>query len=128
MTRPNPPKAEKAIRDRIEPDRPRAASTQSANGAANLPARQTRDATINQPASHRIALYLFLTSFVIFSFSPVTMLLDTRFQLLTSESLLRDHSVALNRFMIPGLDPHSLPTHPDSEADRPFYQLVRVGG
>ena len=55
------------------------------------------------------------------------MLLDTCFQLLTSESLLRDHSVALNRFMIPGLDPHSLPTHPDLEANRPFYQLVRVG-
>lgn len=101
---------------------------QSTYGAATPHSRQTRDASANQPATHRVTLYLFLASFVVFSVSPVTILMDSQFELLTSESLLRDHSVALNRFMIPGLDPQSLPVHPDSEVDRPFYQLVRVGG
>lgn len=101
---------------------------QSADKAPNRPEKQTCNAPAGQPRSHRTALYLFLVCFTIFDLSPVAMLLDTRFELLTSESLLRHRSVALNRFKIPGLDPHSLPLHPDLEADRSFYQLVRVGG
>ena len=101
---------------------------QSADKVPNLPEKQTCNAPAGQPRSHRTALYLFLVCFTIFDLSPVAMLLDTRFELLTSESLLRHRSVALNRFKIPGLDPRSLPLHPDLEADRSFYQLVRVGG
>lgn len=128
MTGPNRPKAQKVIPGPIEPARSAVPSMQSTYGAATPHSRQTRDASANQPATHRVTLYLFLASFVVFSVSPVTILMDSQFELLTSESLLRDHSVALNRFMIPGLDPQSLPVHPDSEVDRPFYQLVRVGG
>ena len=121
-------KDEKRITDRSEGVPLEDASPQSGSRDPNLREKQSRGVPLSAPPSHRIALYLFLISFVIFSLSPVTMLLDTRFELLTSESLLRNQSVALNRFMIPGLDSQRLPVHPDPEADRPFYQLVRVGG
>ncbi|MGO9060809.1 MAG: hypothetical protein ACLQU2_26020 [Candidatus Binataceae bacterium] len=124
MKRDSRPKDEKWIPDRGK----RAATAQSADKAPNQPDKQACDASADQPRSHRTALYLFLVCFIIFDLSPVAVLLDTRFELLTSESLLRHRSVALNRFKVPGLDPQSLPVHPDLEADLPFYQLVRVGG
>ncbi len=54
--------------------------------------------------------------------------IDSKYSFLVSESILRHHTPVLNGFVIPGLDPQKLPSHPSPAADRPFYQLVRTNG
>jgi hypothetical protein len=76
----------------------------------------------------RLGLALLLLSFVVFIVCPVSELLDTKFSLLTTESLLRNHTPALNGFSITGLDAVHLPAHPDLAEDRDFYQLVQIYG
>ncbi len=76
----------------------------------------------------RVRLLIFFACFVIFSASPVTVLLDSQFARLTTESLLKNHTPSLNRFEIPGLDPAALPARSGLPHPREFYQLVRVQG
>jgi hypothetical protein len=76
----------------------------------------------------RVRLLIFFGCFVIFSASPVTVLLDSQFALLTSEGLLKNRTPALNRFEIPGLDPAKLPARRGLPQPGKFYQLVRVHG
>jgi hypothetical protein len=76
----------------------------------------------------RVRMLIFLGCFVIFSASPVTVLLDSQFALLTTESLLKNHTPSLNRFEIPGLDPSVLPARRGLQQPGMFYQLVRVCG
>lgn len=78
--------------------------------------------------SGRVRLLIFFGCFVIFSASPVTVLLDSQFALLTSESLLKNRTPSLNRFEIPGLDPAALPAQRGLAQPGMFYQLVRVRG
>lgn len=76
----------------------------------------------------RVRLLILFACFGIFSASPVTVLLDSQFALLTTESLLKNHTPSLNRFKIPGLDPAALPTRRGLPQPGEFYQLVRVRG
>jgi hypothetical protein len=76
----------------------------------------------------RVRLLIFFGSFVIFFISPVTVLLDSQFALLTTESLLKNRTPALDRYQIPGLDPSVLPSHRGLARPGMFYQLVRIGG
>jgi len=76
----------------------------------------------------RVRLLIFFACFVIFFVSPVTVLLDSQFALLTSESLMRNRTSALNQFEIPGLNPTVLPTRRGLAQPGMFYQLVRRQG
>jgi hypothetical protein len=76
----------------------------------------------------RVRLLIFFGCFVVFSASPVTVLLDSQFALLTAESLLKNRTPMLNRFEIPGLDAAELPAHRGLPQPGRFYQLVRVRG
>ena len=55
-------------------------------------------------------------------------LTDSEYSFLVSESILHHHTASLNGYTIPGLDPDSLPAHPNLLTLRPFYQLVRING
>src|SRR5215469_951648 len=83
---------------------------------------------IRSKLAGRARLLIFFGCFIIFSFSPVTQLSDSRFTLLTAESLLKNHTPSLNRFEIPGLDPAALPARWSLHRTKMFYQLVRVKG
>jgi hypothetical protein len=76
----------------------------------------------------KLGLAFLLLSFVVFIVCPVSELLDTKFSLLTTEGLLRNHTPALNGFSITGLDEVHLPAHPNLAEDRNFYQLVQING
>jgi len=76
----------------------------------------------------RVRLLVFLFCFVVFSASPVTVLLDSQFALLTTESLLKNRTPALNGFRIAGLQPRALPAARGLAQPGRFYQLVRVHG
>ncbi len=78
--------------------------------------------------SGRARLAIAFGCFVIFSASPVSVLLDSQFALLTTESLLRSGTPALNSFKIDGLDPARLPPRRGLAEPGMFYQLVRVDG
>jgi hypothetical protein len=53
---------------------------------------------------------------------------DSEFSFLVSDSILRQHTPVLNGFIIPGLDPQTLPSHLTPAAWRPYYQLLRANG
>ena len=76
----------------------------------------------------RVRLLIFFVCFVVFFISPVTVLSDSKFALLTAESLLKDHTPSLSRFEIPGLDPRALPARRSLPRPEKFYQLVHHGG
>ncbi len=93
---------------------------------ASRPTNQGRGC--NWALQRRLGLALLLFSFVVFLICPVSELLDTKFSLLTTESLLRNHRPALNGFSIAGLDAVHLPAHPNLAENRDFYQLVQING
>jgi len=76
----------------------------------------------------RVRLLIFLGCFVVFFASPVTALSDSKFALLTAESLLKNHTPSLRGFEIPGLDRLALPARRSLPRPEMFYQLVRVRG
>jgi hypothetical protein len=83
---------------------------------------------MNVGSSGRVRLLIFFACFVIFCVSPVTVVEDSRFALLTAESLLKSGTPSLNQFDIPGLDQLTLPSKRDLLPPVGFYQLERVKG
>ena len=76
----------------------------------------------------RVRLLIFFGCFAIFWVSPVTTLSDSRYALLTAESLLKNHTPSLSYFKIPGLEPLALPARRVFPRPEMFYQSVRIGG
>jgi hypothetical protein len=73
-------------------------------------------------------LMIFVLTFGVLVCSPVTELFDSRYSLLLSESLLTNHTPALNAYSIPELDFNILPPEPNMFGGIKFYQLIRVNG
>ncbi|HTY55847.1 MAG TPA: hypothetical protein VMB26_11625 [Candidatus Binataceae bacterium] len=112
-------------------DQVRAASAREA-AALEASDQHALDRTSQHAAadSRRRLMYLmvFVLTFAVFVFSPVTELFDSKFSLLLSESLLTNHSPALNAYSIPGLDFDTLPPDVNLITGGSFYQLMRLDG
>lgn len=79
-------------------------------------------------ASRRLRIVLFSSTFALFMVSPVILWSDAQYTLLVSQSILTNHTPALNGYSIPGLNAATLPSHSDLLSPRPDYQLVNLKG
>jgi hypothetical protein len=73
----------------------------------------------------RLGLIIFAVTFVLFIFSPVRSLADSKYSLIVSQSLLKHGSFAIDRFALPRLDPKDNGAY---VSNGNIYQQEWVGG
>ena len=80
------------------------------------------------PTGFRNARYLilFVATFLVFLYSPVAQVLDSRFSLLLTESLLTYRTPDLKNYWIKDIDPAHMPSELDTRHLPSAYQLVSL--